>query len=140
VGVSSPTDDLSAALETHREQIRRMQEQLPYPQNAFGIAVAIGDTVVSIDIFDRPTTLARIWGRFVEGIALDALEVGAEECQATGTSVAARLYAAKEMRWERTDSAGLGELYLAQDGEMLATALVVDGTLLHLSVSMPFTK
>jgi len=102
MGVSSTTDDLSAALETHRERVERVQEQLPYPPSASGVAVAIGGKVVSVDIFDTPETLAKTWDRLVQGLALDALEVRNDECQATATSVEARLYAARELRWSRT--------------------------------------
>ena len=41
------------------------------------------------------------------------------------------------MRWERVDSVGLGEQYRGHDDGMLATALVVEGVLLHASMSMP---
>jgi len=40
-------------------------------------------------------------------------------------------------KWQRVDSVGLGERFFAQDDDMLATALVVDEELLHLSVSVP---
>ena len=36
---------------------------------------------------------------------------------------------------------GLGEAYRAQDDDdILATALVVDGTLIHLGMSMPYME
>jgi len=81
--------------------------------------------------------LRKFWDRLVQGLALDVLEVrdgGRHPCD---TSISARLYRLRETRWKRINSAGLGERYLAQDDGMLATALVVDGVLLHLSVSVP---
>ena len=42
------------------------------------------------------------------------------------------------MRWQRVESVGIGEAYHARgDDDSLATALVVDGVPIHVSVSMP---
>jgi hypothetical protein len=42
------------------------------------------------------------------------------------------------VRWQQVTSVGLGRAFQATgDGDSRATALVVDGTLVHLSVSMP---
>jgi hypothetical protein len=42
------------------------------------------------------------------------------------------------MRWQPVETVGLGEAYWATGaGDALATALAVEGTLVHLSVSMP---
>ena len=42
------------------------------------------------------------------------------------------------MKWQRGESVGLGEAYHARgDDDTLATALVMDGVPVHLSVSAP---
>jgi hypothetical protein len=42
------------------------------------------------------------------------------------------------MRWRQVESVGLGELYRATgDDGTLATALVVDGVPIHLSIAAP---
>jgi hypothetical protein len=136
LGVQSRSANLSDALETHRSAAEDLRHRLPRPEGASGIAVVLDGKVVSVDIFDGPSTLAGIWDRLVQGLALDMLEVRDSEPQPCAMSISARLYRLREKRWERTDSPGLGERYLAQDDGMLATALVVEGTLLHLSVSV----
>jgi hypothetical protein len=43
----------------------------------------------------------------------------------------------RNMRWQRVESVGLGESFIARHDDTLATALVVDGVPIHISVSMP---
>jgi hypothetical protein len=138
LGVLSQTDNLSDAVEAHRPKVDELRTRLPYPEGASGIAVAIGGSVVSIDLFDQPTTLAQLWDRFALGIAMDALEVTDAEQVATATDVTAKLYSVRRSAWEPTPAVGLGESYFtkAADGA-IGTALVVDGHLVHGSVSMP---
>jgi hypothetical protein len=134
LGVRSQSENMSDVLETHREKVDELRVNLPYVEGASGIAVAIGGEVVSVDIFDKPATCRKVWERWVEGLILD---VAGTECHASGTEVSVRLYATREMRWQQVDPIGLGEKYRAHDDGNIATALVVDSTLLHLSVSMP---
>jgi hypothetical protein len=138
MAVSSTTEDLSAVIETHRERIQSVQEQLPYPPSASGIAIALGGRIVAIDLLDKPETLEKVWDRLVQGIALDALEVRDDGCRSSATEVKAGLYGIRELRWQQVTPVGLGEAYRASgDDGTLAAALVVEGVLLHLSMSMP---
>ena len=43
---------------------------------------ALGGKVVSVDLFDKPATLAKLWDRLLQGIALDAL--ADSKCRASG--------------------------------------------------------
>jgi len=137
LGVQSRSANLSDALDTHRGAVEDLQHRFSCPEGASGIAVALDGKFACTDLLDKPETLARIWHRLVQGISLDALEVRDSEPQPCATSISARLYRLREKRWERINSVGMGEAYRAQNDEgELATALVVDGTLLHLSVSV----
>jgi hypothetical protein len=137
LGVRSRSANLSDALDTHRGAVEDLRHRLPCPEGASGIAVALDGNVVSIDLLDKPATLAKTWDRLVQGLVLDMLEVRDSEPQPCATSISPRLYRLRDTRWERINSVGLGEAYRAQNDEgELATALVVDGTLLHLSVSV----
>ncbi len=138
LGIRSQTDNLSDTVETHRQKVDELRTRLPYAEGASGIAVAIGSSVVSIDLFNQPTTLARMWDRFVLGIAMDALEIKDTERPATAADIADKLYRLRRSAWEPTLAVGLGELHHARTADgALATALVVDNVLVHGSVSMP---
>jgi hypothetical protein len=115
LGVQSRSANLSDALDMHREKAEDLRRRFSCPEGASGIAVALDGEVVLVDIFDGPETLARIWHRLVQGIALDVLEVRDGGRQPCATSISAGLYRLKETRWERINSVGLGELASAAD-------------------------
>ncbi len=100
-----------------------------------GIAVVLGGKAVSLDIFDKPGTLARIWGQFVDGIVLDALEAAGTTCQASGADLPVKLYRLKDAAWRRTAASGPGETFRAEDDGMLASALCLAGVMVHLGVA-----
>jgi hypothetical protein len=139
MGVPSGTENLADTLDTHRGAVEDLRGRLQYAEGASGIAVALDGRVISIDLLDKAETLAKIWDRLAQGIVLDALEVRGTGCPATDTSGSVRLYMDKmrSVTWHQADSVGLGERYHARDHGMLAAALVMDGTLIHLSMSMP---
>ena len=56
--------------------------------------------------------------------------------QTTASDVAVKLYALKNMMWQKTNPVGLGDSYRGSDNDVLATALVADGDLVHLGVSI----
>jgi hypothetical protein len=100
------------------------------------MVVAIAGEVVSVDLFDKSAALATLWDRLVQGVAIDALEVGDTGCRADSSDILVRLYRTKGMGWRQVATVGLGEAFRAQDDDALATALVVDGVPIHLSMSM----
>ncbi len=132
----SGTENMSDALETRRDAVEDLRRNLPYAKNASGITVALSGQVVTIDLFDRPATLERLWDRLMQGVALDAMELQDSKCQADGSDVAVKLYVLKNVRWQRSGSVGLGEAYRGRSDDILATALVAGGTLIHLGMSM----
>jgi len=128
----SERENLCDILDTHRDRAQDLRHALPCSAGASGIAVALNGKVVCADIFDSPTTLARMWERIIDGIVLDSLEV-----RHTGrhpTAISVEPY--KGRVWERAATVGLGEAYRStgEDGS-LATALVADGTLIHMSMA-----
>ncbi|MGO9109932.1 MAG: ARPP-1 family domain-containing protein [Thermoguttaceae bacterium] len=140
LGVTSATEDLSAALESHREKLERLKTQFPYPANANGIAVAIGGRITAIDIVDKPVTLEKVWSRLQEGVLLDLLEVPEATSQATGAEVLAELYRLRALPWHQVESVGLGEQHRAHDDGVLANALLHEGVTIHASASLRFPQ
>ncbi len=135
LGVPSTSEDLSAALDTHRARVEQVQKRLPYPAQANGIAVALGGKLISIDILDKPTTLEKVWNRVTEGFALDAIETHDTGHEATIGEVSAALQRMGRLGWHPVEPVGLGEECRARDNGMLASALSFGGALLHASVS-----
>jgi hypothetical protein len=127
---------MSDALDVRREAVEEMRRSLPYAEGASGIAVALGGKVVGIDVFDQPATMAKLWDRLVQGLVLDVAATPDTACRASGSDVAVKLYGLKNMSWQKVDSVGLGDSYRGSDDDVLATALVAGGGLVHLGASI----
>jgi ARG and Rhodanese-Phosphatase-superfamily-associated Protein domain len=82
----------------------------------------------------------KVWQRLLSGYVLDALEAETEEGQeepdqAEAADVERLLEVANAMPWHKSDSAGEGEEYRASQGdEVHASALMLDGSPVHVSV------
>ncbi len=138
LNVSSETEDMGAALEARRKQVEEMQEQFAYPTPANGIALVLGDSLICIDILDKAATLEKIWGRFREGLLVDLLEFSGPAEDIGVTEIAAKVnHMTHHLPWFQAEPVGLGEQFRAHDDTMLAAALVVDGTVIHTSATMP---
>ena len=143
-GTRSPKGNLSDAIRSNPEVVKELRRDLRYPEGATGLAVAIHGSPVGIDLFDQPDSLRKVWDRMVVlGLTFEALDLGDAEAQGDNDGKPVRLYmeSLKEMRWQESGTVGLGTAYRAVGGDgSLAAALVVDGRLLHLSLSVPVKK
>lgn len=93
-----------------------------------GVAAAIGDRVVAVDLFDDPQTLADYWDALVAGYALDADETSATRPRRR--TVRRLLGEVAAGRATAVD----GRVHVATDGAA-ATALLLDDIVVHLAVS-----
>ena len=133
--VSSSTAAMSDCFDTHRDRIADFRDRLQYVEGATGIAVAVAGHVVSVDVFDKPSTCHKVWDRLLSGMVFDALEAVETDQHATVADVKRLLEASRELTWEQAQAVGEGEEYRAssEKGDH-ASALVFDGALVHGSV------
>src|SRR3990172_1414705 len=68
LGAFSGTSAMSDTFEAHRKRLDEFREKLHYVEGAVGAAVAVGGKVVTIDLFDKPTTCGRVWNRLLSEI------------------------------------------------------------------------
>jgi hypothetical protein len=129
MGVSSTTEDLSAAIGAHAKSAKQLR--IPYPAPAIGVAIALGGRLVSIDILGKPETLEKAWPRMTQGLAMDALEVGESGLEATAEEVSAAVGRFRQADWDQVEAVGLGEEFRAEENAMLGSALFFTGVLLH---------
>ena len=78
---------MSDTFENYKERVTEFQDKLKYVEGATGIAVAIGKTIVAVDLFDKPSTCRKVWNRLMSGYVLDALEDQTDEGQAEAADV-----------------------------------------------------
>src|SRR5262249_53664689 len=134
-GVESGTGAMSDTFDAYQDRIASFREKLPYVEGAAGVAVAIGDRVVSADLFDKPSTCRKVWDRLLSGIVFDALEAKPSERNASVADVEQFLATADALPWERADAVGEGEEYRAESKQGdHASALVFEGAVVHESI------
>jgi len=135
LGASSGTSAMSDTFEAHGKRVSEYQEKLRYIDGAIGVAVAVGGKVVSCDLFDKPSTCAKVWKRLLSGVVLDALEAEAGEAHAEPADVERVVKGLGDQSWEPADPVGEGEeLRASSDQGDHASALVFDDVVVHGSV------
>ena len=132
LGSHSDTGAMADTYEAFQGRLSEFRERLKYPEGATGLAVAVGDKLVSVDLFDKPSTCRKVWDRLLDGVVLDALEAGAIETTADGGQVQDMLAALRSASWQKAPPIGVGEEFRADlEGDRHASALVRDETLVH---------
>jgi hypothetical protein len=133
LGTASPTSALSDTYDSCQQRISEFQEKLPYVEGATGLAVAIGDKIVALDLFDKPATCRKVWKRLLSGLVLDALEAQPGDMQVEVDQVERVIASVSNLPWEKADQVGEGEEYRASADGLLASALVYQGVPVHAS-------
>lgn len=134
-GVESCTMAMSDTFSACEDAVTDYREKLPYVQGATGLAILVGDRMVSIDLFDKPSTCEKVWNRLISGSILEAMAAQPTDKVATAADVERLLQTAKAMQWESAPAVGEGQEYRAesQTGEQ-ASLLFLNETLVHGSV------
>ena len=132
LGAESATGAMADTYEAHRHRLDEFRERLKYAEGATGVAVAVGGRVVSVDLFDKPSTCRKVWDRLLTGVVLDALEAGPTEEQAGADKVQEALAHLRAAAWQQTQPVGVGEEYRSDtDDGRHASALVLGGAVVH---------
>ncbi len=138
LGSSSHTGAMSDTYDAHRPRLAEFQDRLKYVEGATGLAVAVGKRIVSVDLFDKPSTCRQVWNRLLTGVILDALEEASKEEPAETVGVSESLSLFRNAPWQQTKAAGAGEEYRFDSADdKHATALAFGETMVHGSLIAP---
>ncbi len=127
----SMTGAMADTYEAYKDKLTEYREHLKYVDGAIGLAVAIGNKVVSVDLFDKPSTCRKVWNRLLSGMIMDALETELREERVTKSDTEKLLGTLQDSAWEQTKPAGEGEEYRYGVADMHASALVHEGAVVH---------
>lgn len=129
---SSETSAMSDTYEAYRSRLAEAQQSLAYVEGATGVAVAIGQKVVAIDLFDKPSTCRKVWSRLLTGATMEALESPSAEGHAVETDVRNALDRLRDATWTPAPAVGEGtELRWDPDPATHASALMLGADVLH---------
>jgi hypothetical protein len=139
LGSGSATMAMADTYDSYRPRLDEFRGQVPYAEGARGLAVAVGGKVVSIDLFDKPATCQKVWGRLLTGLVMDALESGQPEGAAGPDDVRSQLSALVSAAWQQTPAVGAGDEFRAEPGDgRHASALAFGGAVVHASLIAPW--
>ena len=132
--VSSPTGALSAAYGQYAGRVNDYRKRLRYVPGARGLAVAVRERIVAIDLFDRTDTCRKVWDRLLSGAVFDAMAVENGKSGIGSWDVMCLLNTAACARWRPVRTVGDGTEYRAMvDGDP-ASMLCCDGVVVHQSI------
>jgi hypothetical protein len=131
LGVTSQTSSMSDTYVAYQKQIDDYADQFPYAEGATGLAVAVGDKVVAVDLFDKPATCHKVWRRLLTGYTLDAVAATAAAEPVTAPAVEGALGALRDSSWEKVPAVGEGEEYRVKSDHAEASALAFGDALVH---------
>jgi hypothetical protein len=135
LSVSSDTLAQADTYQAYEKQLTDAREALPYVAGATGLAVAIGSSVVSADLFDKPGTCQLIWSRLLSGLFLDALASGpSSEAAPEAGQVKQWLDLVGSAEWKQTPAVGEGQEFRAEFNGQSGSMLEFDGNLVHGSI------
>ena len=134
-GVQSCTSALSDAFDSYQPQISAYREKLKYVEGATGVAIVVGDNIVSCDWFDKPATCKAVWDRLLSGVVFDALS-SPSDGQSPSVPVVEQFVAdAADLAWEKADTVGEGQEYRAESKKgSHASMLLFEESVVHGSV------
>ncbi len=128
----SGTQAAAALYETHRASLDEYLNAFSALQNQSGALFAINGEIIGLDIFDNPSTLAKLLPKLVQSFALDAIDVGKCDSSAVGTDAGKLLEEVSRAAIERFPAVGEGEDLRLQGNAMTGGALVSDNKVIHL--------
>src|SRR5207248_892772 len=132
LGSSSPTGAMSDTYEAHRNTLREHLARLGYPEGAVGLAVAVGDKLVMVDVFDAPQTCSKVWPRLLTGVVLDAAESPDPVTPPASGVVDAAIAELQAGPWRPVTAAGAGEEYRGEPaGRWHGSVLAHGGVVVH---------
>jgi hypothetical protein len=80
-GVASESSAMEDTFKSHRGRVDELQKGFAYVEEACGVAVALGKSVVCLDLFDKPSTCGKVWDRLLSGALREAFCPSTDENQ-----------------------------------------------------------
>jgi hypothetical protein len=131
----SPSAALQQTYEDHRARLQELLGSLSVSPNCCGVAFTQGERVLGVDLFDQPTTLAKLWPKVLRAYAIDALE-SSEPAAATLPVECMRdwLRSAADASLESYKSPGLGYDVRINGRVVIGGSLIVEDRPVHLEL------
>jgi hypothetical protein len=135
MGSSSQSGALHAVYADYAKKLDSVVASLPAPEGCNGAVFAIHGKVVGADLFDKPATLRKLWGKLIWSYAVDALEEATEKSAPVDAArVLDWLSSASSAKQHWFDSPGIGKDVRIEDKNLVGATLVVDARPVHVEL------
>ena len=135
MGSSSYSSALQDMFADYNEKLNQVLQNLSAPEGCHGAAFAINGKILGVDLFDKPTTLCRLWPKLAKSYAVDALEeISGDQKLLQPESVLEWTKSAQSAKQEWFDSPGLGQDVRIEGEMLMGAAIVVEQQPVHLEL------
>jgi hypothetical protein len=134
MGSHSDSAALEQTYQDYRDRLEQILQQLQPPQDCHGAVFAFGGRIAGLDLFDKPTTLAKLWPKLIRAYAIDALEEGSAEAAVSADQVKQWLTAAASVPAQPFKSPGLGDDVRLEGQGVVGAGLVVEQQPVHVEL------
>jgi len=133
----SPTSDYEAVYEQAGREASEWAESLRPPADAVGVVVGLSGRPEMVDIFDKPATLQRLWGKLCGGYVVGAMSCAGRTDTAAPMAVAdARDFLARAARssMQANSSPGVAADVRIMEPDLQGAAAVYEGIAVHVAL------
>lgn len=135
LGSVSPSRALQQSYADYEGRFQEVMKLVNVTRDCCGAAFAIGGRVVGMDVFDRPSTLAKLWPKVARAYAIDGMEEkDGAAAEVSPAAVRDWLKGATDASQEAYKSPGLGEDVRVRGQGVVGGGLVVDGSPVHVEL------
>ena len=135
LGVASETGAYSDIERQRRPQIDLRLAQLKPADGQSGVLAAVASKPVSFDLFDKPSTLSRLWQGLMGSYVTESLAAGPTEAAIDVEAATAWIRSLGAGEASVHPAVGMGEAALITGAGHDLSALVVEGVPIHITAS-----
>jgi hypothetical protein len=135
MGSPSYSAELQQAYADYEYTFSDLLGQLQVPKECCGVAFALAGQIAGADLFDKQTTLVKLWPKLVRAYMLDALEgLHTKAAPVSRETVRQWFQSSAQASVETFKSPGVGDDVRLEGASLVGAALVVDEEPIHVEL------
>ncbi len=135
MGSPSASAELQQAYADYEYTFSDLLGQLQAPKDCCGVAFALAGQIAGADLFDKQTTLVKLWPKLVRAYMLDALEgLQTKAAPVSRETVRQWFQSSAQASVETFKSPGVGDDVRLEGASLMGAALVVDEEPIHVEL------
>lgn len=134
-GSRSPSGALQEMYKDYASRLEEVLGKFSAPAGCHGAAFVIDGKIVAVDLFDKGSTLSKLWSKVIKSYAMDALEDPKDKptvLQPEQISEWLKVAGGAKQKW--FDSPGVGHNVRIEGETLVGAALVVEENPVHLEL------